>query len=227
MREDNLHRFNNYKQVQLSHHYYLSLTPLTEALEQSIKQYATGRTLDIGCGNKPYEGMFQGLITEYLGCDVVQSDQNKVDIICEATKIPLPDKSFDTVFSTQVIEHVEDHQALVKEAFRLLKPGGHFIVSGPMYWHLHEEPYDYFRFTKFGFRYILEKNRFSLIEILSNGGKWALMGQVIIHTMPARLVRLKFFRATVNRLFSYLDKKYFNDFNTMNYVVVGKKEMQS
>ncbi|HTB32373.1 MAG TPA: hypothetical protein VK808_10130, partial [Bacteroidia bacterium] len=61
-------------------------------------------------------------------------------------------------------------------------------------------------------------------EILSNGGKWALMGQVIIHTMPARLVRLKFYRAFVNRLFSYLDKKYYSDLNTMNYVVIGKKE---
>jgi len=227
MREDNLDRFGNYKQVVWSHPYYLSLTPLTIALESLIKKYGRGRTLDIGCGNKPYEEMFSGIATEYIGCDVVQSDQNKVDIISIATEIPLSDSSFDTVFSTQVIEHVEDHQALVKEAYRLLKPGGHFIVSGPLYWHLHEEPHDYFRFTKYGFKYVLERNSFSVMEILSNGGKWALMGQVIIHTMPARIVRIKLFRVLVNRIFSYLDNKYPNDFNTMNYVVVGKKEMQT
>jgi SAM-dependent methyltransferase len=226
MREENLDRYSSYKQVAWSHHYYLSLTPLTVALESAIKKYGKGRTLDIGCGNKPYEEIFGGIATEYIGCDVVQSDQNKVDVICLATEIPLPDESFDTVFSTQVIEHVEDHQALVKEAYRLLKPGGHFIVSGPMYWHLHEEPYDYFRFTKHGFRYILEKNGFSVTEILSNGGKWALLGQVIIHTMPARLVKMKSFRSLNNRIFSYLDKKFFNDFNTTNYVVVGKKAAQ-
>jgi SAM-dependent methyltransferase len=224
MREENIYRFNTYKEVSKSHHYYLSLAPLNRALEAVIKKYGSGKVLDIGCGNKPYEEMFKGIATGYIGCDVVQSDLKKVDVICEATKIPLPDSSFDTVLSTQVIEHVEDHQALVREAFRLLKPGGYFIVSGPMYWHLHEEPYDFFRFTKHGFKYILENNGFSVLEILSNGGKWALMGQVIIHTMPARLVRLKFYRAFVNTLFSYLDKKYYNDFNTMNYVVVGKKE---
>jgi SAM-dependent methyltransferase len=224
MREENLDRFSDYNKVDISDHYYLVYKPLIRDLEYAVKKYAGEKVLDLGCGNKPYEGMFQGIAKEYIGCDVVQSSMNKVDVICEATKIPLPDASFDTVFSTQVIEHVDDHQALVKEAFRLLKPGGHFIVSGPMYWHLHEEPYDYFRFTKYGFKYILEKNGFSVAEILSNGGKWALMGQVIIHTMPARLVRLKFYRAFVNRLFSYLDKKYYSDLNTMNYVVIGKKE---
>ena len=70
------------------------------------------------------EGMFQGIAKEYVGCDVVQSDHNKVDVLCEATKIPMQDDSFDTVFSTQVIEHVEDHRALIQEAHRLLKPGG-------------------------------------------------------------------------------------------------------
>lgn len=226
MREENIYRFNDYCKIDKADHYYLVYKPLIRDLEFSVKKYGSGRVLDIGCGNKPYEGMFAGIAKEYVGCDVVQSDQKKVDVICEATKIPLPDSSFDTVFSTQVIEHVEDHQALVKEAFRLLKPGGHFIVSGPMYWHLHEEPYDFFRFTKHGFRYILEKNGFNILEILSNGGKWALMGQVILHTMPARLVRIRLYRVFVNSLFSYLDKKYFNDFNTTNYVVVGKKEIK-
>ncbi len=226
MREENQYRFADYSKIDKADHYYLVYKPLIRDLELAVKKYGGGKVLDIGCGNKPYEGMFQGIAKEYVGCDVVQSDQNRVDVICEATRIPLPDSSFDTVFSTQVIEHVEDHQALVREAFRLLKPGGHFIVSGPMYWHLHEEPYDFFRFTKHGFKYILEKNGFTVKEILSNGGKWALMGQVIIHTMPARIVKMRFFRTFVNRIFSYLDRKNLNEFNTMNYVVVGKKEIK-
>ncbi len=223
MREENIERFSDYSKIAKDDHYYLVYKPLILDLEYAVKKYAGARVLDLGCGNKPYQGMFRGIAKEYVGCDVVQSSMNKVDVICEATNITLPDSSFDTVFSTQVIEHVEDHQALVREAFRLLKPGGHFIVSGPMYWHLHEEPHDFFRFTKHGFKYILEKNGFTVLEILSNGGKWALIGQVIIHTMPARLVRLKLYRTIVNSIFSYLDKKYYNDFNTMNYVVVGKK----
>jgi|SRR6185312_1178954 len=222
MREERLERFMDYNKVDISDQYYLVYKPLIRDLEYAIKKYARGRVLDVGCGNKPYEGMFHA--DEYIGCDVVQSSRNKVDIVCDALQIPIPDSSFDTVFSTQVIEHVDNHQKLVDEAYRLLKPGGHFIVSGPMYWPLHEEPYDYFRFTKYGFKYILEKAKFSDIEILSNGGKWALMGQVIILNAHPRIVKLKLFRYMINRIFSNLDKKYYNDFNTMNYVVVGKKE---
>jgi SAM-dependent methyltransferase len=209
--------------VPLSHHYYLSYKPLTAALETITTRFAKGRTLDIGCGNKPYEAMFKGLSSEYIGCDIMQSSENKVDIICNASQIPFPDFSFDTVFSTQVIEHFENPDAMIHEAYRLLKPGGHLILSGPMYWHLHEEPHDYFRFTKYGFRLLFEKNNFIVNEILSCGGKWAVLGQVMIHTLPRRLVRLKFFRALNNRIFSYLDNKYYNDFNTLNYVIAGTK----
>lgn len=223
MRQENLGRFSSYRQVDLADKYYLSYMPLFRDLSNSIDKYARGVLLDIGCGNKPYEDMFEGKIDKYIGCDVVQSSLKKVDILCEATSIPVESDSIDTVFSTQVIEHVADHSTMVKEAFRTLKTGGIFIVSGPMYWHLHEEPYDFFRFTKHGFRHVLEKNGFEVLEILANGGKWATFGQMVIHTFPHFLVKRKSFRKLNNYIFHKLDNKHYNDFNTMNYVVVARK----
>lgn len=224
MRAEQLDRFRSYRQISRADLYFLVYEPLIRDLEYAAGKYASKRLLDIGCGNKPYEAMFEGKITEYTGCDVVQSSLNKVDVLCEATAIPLPDESFDTVFSTQTIEHVADHQQLLNEAFRLLKPGGHLIVSGPMYWPLHEEPHDFFRFTKYGFQHILEKSGFTVVEILSNGGKWALLGQTILHTVPRRLIPFLWMFRLHNRFFSYLDRKYYSPVNTMNYVVIGKKE---
>ena len=157
MRAENVSRFTGYQNISKSDFHYLVYKPLIRDLESAIGKYATGRVIDIGCGNKPYEKMFKEKITEYVGCDIIQSDLNKVDVLCMANEIPLPDNSFDTAFSTQTIEHVEDHQGLVNEAYRLIKPGGYFIVSGPLYWYLHEEPYDFLRFTKYGFKYIFEK----------------------------------------------------------------------
>src|SRR5674476_384850 len=153
--------------------------------------------------------------------------------------IPLENSSFDTVFSTQTIEHVGDHQGLVNEAYRLLKPGGYFIVSGPMYWHLHEEPYDFFRFTKYGFKYIFEKAGFEIVEINSNGGMWATTGQNFIHSFMysksnhffIRSSRFLFYRLHIywfiNSFFSWLDKVDYNPVNTMNYVVVGRKPLNN
>ena len=201
----------------------------------AVSKFAKGRLLDIGCGNKPYEKILEGKITEYIGCDIIQSNLNKVDVLCAANNIPLENSSFDTVFSTQTIEHVEDHQGLVNEAYRLLKPGGFFIVSGPLYWHLHEEPYDFFRFTKYGFKYIFEKAGFEMVEVNSNGGMWATTGQSMIHSFMKSKSKNLFIRGScflfyklrvywfINSLFSWLDKVDYNTVNTMNYVIVGKK----
>ena len=118
MRSENLSRLSNININKFSY-FYLHYKSFHKDLFQAIHNHAKGRVVDIGCGNKPYKKVFEGRITEYIGCDIVQSDQNKVDVICEATNIPLPDQSFDTVISTQTIEHVADHQKLVNEAWRL------------------------------------------------------------------------------------------------------------
>ncbi len=62
-----------------------------------------------------------------------------------------------------------------------------------------------------------------MVESLTNGGKWATLGQMIIHTFPYFLTKRKFFRKLNNKLFSYLDSKYYDEYNTMNYVIIAKK----
>jgi SAM-dependent methyltransferase len=234
MRTENISRLSG-TELKKTDFYYLHYKSFHRDLKSSIERYAKGRVLDIGCGNKPYEKVFEGRCTEYVGCDIVQSSLQKVDILCEANNIPLEPESFDTTFSTQTIEHVADHQGLVNEAYRLTKPGGHFILSGPLYWHLHEEPYDFFRFTRYGFDYILKKAGFEVVEILSNGGAWALSGQSLLHAFTnsrsnhffIKTCRYLFFRLRLywltNSFFGWLDKVDYEPVNTMNYVVIAKK----
>lgn len=236
-RQVHLSRLENAEKIDISHRDYLVYFSFHSDLYNAIQKYARGRLIDIGCGNKPYARWTEGKVSEYVGCDVVQSSSNKVDVLCEANNIPLENDSFDTVLSTQVIEHVEDHQGLVNEAYRLLNSEGYFILSGPMYWNLHEEPYDFFRFTSYGFKYILEKAGFEVCEIISNGGAWATLGQVINHTFSFRnpnantvvkwikyVFRKLKFQVLVNKIFSYLDHNDLNTINTMNYVVIAKKK---
>ncbi|MEO6133547.1 MAG: class I SAM-dependent methyltransferase [Ginsengibacter sp.] len=234
MRTEHSERLTNTNINKFSLHY-LHYKPFHRDLYRAIRDYAKGNVLDIGCGNKPYKDIFGTQISKYVGCDIMQSHLNKVDVLCEANNIPVDSSSFETVFSTQTIEHVEDHQGLVNEAFRLLKPGGYFIVAGPFVWPLHEEPYDFFRFTKHGFKYILEKAGFEMVETLPNGGMWATSGLGLIHSFShsksknfiVRGMRFVFFKLRflwiINSIFSWLDKVDYNPVNTINYVVVAKK----
>lgn len=235
-RAENIGRLENVEKINISNINYLHYMSFHQELDAAIQKCASGKLLDIGCGNKPYEVWFEGKISEYIGCDIVQSSSNKVDVLCEANNIPLESNSYDTLISTQAIEHIEDYQGMVNEAYRLLKINGYFILSGPFYWHLHEEPYDFFRFSKHGFRYILEKSGFEIIEINANGGAWATLGLMINHTFSFNNPKankvtkgLKYFfrklklHITVNKIFSYLDKKDYNTINTINYVVVARK----
>jgi ubiquinone/menaquinone biosynthesis C-methylase UbiE len=236
-RVENLPRLENVGKINISNPDYLVYLSFHRELKAAIQKYAKGKLLDIGCGNKPYESWFEGKIEKYIGCDVVQSSSNKVDVLCLANKIPLEDNHFGTVFSTQTIEHIEDYQGMIEEAYRVLKKDGCFILSGPFYWHLHEEPYDFYRFSKHGFKYILEKAGFEMLDVKENGGAWATLGLMMNHTFgfynpKANKVvkglkyiyqKLKLF-IFVNRLFRYLDAKDFNSINTINYVVVAIKK---
>ena len=235
MRETGLRRLKEAK-LSLNDPSYLFYKPLLSDLRKAILSYAKGDVLDIGCGNKPYLSYFEGHITTYTGCDVVQSDQNCVDIICLANDIPLPDASKDTVFSTQVIEHVADHAGLLAEGYRILKTGGYAIVSGPMYWEHHEAPHDYFRFTRFGFEHIFEQAGFKNIQIIPNGGKWNLTGQMIQNNLRSSmtgkglgrkllkgwywLFRVKWF---IHIFFDWLDQRDRDYSTTLNFLVIAQK----
>lgn len=235
LRHEQLNRLSN-PVAKITDPYFLSYQFLFQDLQKAINTYASGDVLDIGCGNKPYYVFFRGKVSSYIGCDIIQSDQKLVDLICPATEIPLPDNCKDTVFTTQVIEHVAEHNKLLSEAFRILKPGGYIILSGPMCWEHHEEPYDFFRFTKYGFEHILKKAGFHDIEIIPNGGKWAMTGQIFLNSFRSSAekkgTKRKFFKIlyTVFRIkwltnvfFSWLDRIDKDYSATLNFVVIAKK----
>lgn len=236
MRVSNLRRLNSID-ISKNASDYIVMFFLIRDLKMVISKYALGKVLDVGCGNKPYKSLFNKSDENYIGCDVIQSSDNKVDILCKATSIDATDESFDTVFSTQVMEHVDNTDLMMRECNRVLKPKGVFILSVPFCWELHEEPYDFFRFTKYGLQELCERHQFEVIEILPNGGKWAAVLQMNINMVYSAFKKknlmvkgLKFLfinlhlTALINKLAIYIDKKYFDPLLTLNYVMVAKKK---
>jgi len=143
-------------------------------LYKNIKRVAPklkGRLLDFGCGRKPYESLFK--VDEYIGIDIEKSGHDhtssKVDVYYDGRHIPFPDASFDSLFCSEVLEHIFNPHEILHEVNRVLKPGARALITVPFSWNEHEVPYDYARYTSFGITDLLEKNGFRVIELYKSG----------------------------------------------------------
>jgi len=154
-----------------------------KALSEAIQKYSRGKLLDIGCGEKPYENIAKRYITEHIGLDLENTlhDKSKIDLFGTAYGIPAEDEHFDSILCTAVLEHLEEPDKAIKEAKRVLKKGGYAIYTVPLFWHLHEEPRDFYRFTKYGLKYLFEKNGFEIVELKPLSGFWVTFGQELVY----------------------------------------------
>lgn len=234
-REEGIRRLTH-SDLSSNDQYYIATYFIKSDIINIATKYAKGKLLDIGCGNKPYEIYFKKCTDEYIGCDIVQSSENVVDYICPANQLSFPDASFNTVFSTQVLEHVADTKGMIKEAYRVLDKEGYALFTVPFSWELHEEPYDFYRFSKYGLKAIFEEQGFEIIAIKSNGGKWAAISQLWLNvlfsarrykTLRSRIIKWIFVRfrfiVIYNKFSVWLDKRFFDDILTLNYLVIAKK----
>src|SRR6476660_2071246 len=158
---------------------------IEQAVRSAIGSPLDGRriVIDVGCGHKPYRDLFGDV--HYFGMDYGAADSSP-DFLGDARQIPLRSGSADIVFSTQVIEHIPHPHTMVKECSRVLKPGGFLILTGPFYWPLHEEPFDFYRFTKYGFTQMVKDAGFSSWEIREDGGDWAQLMLTLNLQLKAR-----------------------------------------
>ncbi len=128
--------------------------------------------LDLGCGVKPFKKLYSAFTVSSIGIDVATSPHIKteVDVIYDGKNIPFEDNRFDYVLCTEVMEHVPEPAAFLKEIHRVMKPDGLLIMTTPFLVPLHEEPYDFYRYTKHGIRHLLTGAGFRLEHIESFSG---------------------------------------------------------
>lgn len=149
-------------------------------LKKQIKKYAhyiKGVVLDAGSGEGDrYKSFFK--FDKYIKLDI--NENNNPDIVGSVENIPLGDSSFDSIISTQVLEHIQNSPKAVKEFYRVLKPGGYCLITVPQMNELHEEPNDYFRFTKYGLEEVFSNAGFKIILVDQRGGFWSANMQMQI-----------------------------------------------
>jgi SAM-dependent methyltransferase len=121
--------------------------------------------LDVGGRIQPYRALLNGREEKYVAIDMRLSPM--VSMLATAEAIPLADEQFDVVICTQVLQYVTDPRQAIAEIYRLLKPGGHLLLSVPAAYPRDSE-HECWRFLPKGLETLLAS--FRQIDIEPEGG---------------------------------------------------------
>lgn len=151
---------------------------------------AGSRILDAGAGEQRLRPLCKHLryvsqdLGEYrpaqldAGLQMQKWDYGKLDIVSDITRIPEPDGSFDAVICMEVLEHVPDPLAAIRELTRLIRPTGSLILTAPFCSLTHFAPHHYATgFSRFFYEKWLQEYGFTIQEITHTGSFFQYLGQ--------------------------------------------------
>jgi SAM-dependent methyltransferase len=124
------------------------------------------RVLDAGAGRAPYRNLFRH--ARYETADfmaLAHSKYRQPDYVCDLASIPVEDGRFDHVLLTQVLEHIPEPGRVLTELHRVLRPGGRLWLTAPLFYAEHQAPYDFYRYTQYGMRHLLDTAGFGVISL--------------------------------------------------------------
>lgn len=160
------------------------------------------RLLDVGGGQEAqYRHILTSITKEYLNLEIKMGPY--VDIVGSVYRIPRLGFSADVITLFMVLEHLKKPLEALIECRRILKSGGYLGVTTVQYWHTHNHPSDYFRYTKEGLIYLCKEAGFKVIEIWSMGGPFLVIFHAIELNLPE--VWRTIFSILFYRIFDWLD----------------------
>lgn len=198
--------------------------------KELIKDNARGDFLDLGCGNVPYYQIYKDQVNKVICIDWANSyhENTHLDYIADLNEdIPLEPDSVDTVLLTDVLEHIREPNHLFNQISIILRKNGRLILGVPFFYHLHEEPYDYHRYTKHKLIDFCEKNSLEVVSLKEVGGPLTVISDILAKSIPSRKLSVIFQKVA----WSVLKNGWFRKFDDRKkaqfprtYVVIAEKK---
>jgi SAM-dependent methyltransferase len=158
-------------------HFEASIEDAVEKFRSSLPENA--RVLDAGAGEGNYKHYFCEM--RYCGLDLGIGDQgwnySALDVVGDLSAMPFRDATFEACLNVVTLEHVKDPAGVILEISRVLAPGAKFLLIVPFEWEEHQQPHDYFRFTRYSLAYMLEGAGFEGVSIEPVGGFFRMMSR--------------------------------------------------
>jgi SAM-dependent methyltransferase len=170
---------------------------------------AEALVLDAGAGNAPYRKLFER--ARYESADFLAAGKkykHRPTYVCDLVAIPVEDARFDAAICSQVLEHVPDPPAVLAELHRVLKPGAPLWLSAPLFYQEHQQPFDFFRYTQFGFRRLAHDAGFEVRTLERLEGYDATLAyqlSMASRELPSRMVPLRLAFGLLARWFARRD----------------------
>ena len=189
-------------------------------LEHFLSHVSTGDViLDIGCGS-------ESVIQEYDNkIEIDIRSQTKPHVVGNAIDIPLKNRSVHHIFCSWVYEHVEEPIRTLEEFNRVLKSDGYVYLTTNFAWHLHEAPRDFYRFTKYGLRHLINSyGKWKIVFLEPTAGFWATVSQIMNYKLARTFGPLHpFFTLPLQMLGLFLERLNFDDSLAAGYCLIAHK----
>ena len=160
------------------------LMAVEAVIERAIAEFSESlpkgsRVLDAGAGESRHGASFDHCtyVAVDLGVGDVAWNYGDIDCVGDLAAIPLATNSFDGALNVVVLEHLPRPDLALAEIARVLKPGGRLLLIAPQQWEVHQAPYDYFRFTRYGLQDLCRRAGLVLDSIEPMGGYFSLLAR--------------------------------------------------
>ena len=150
--------------------YYLGVSYRRKRVDADLATataHFTGRVLDVGGARQ------RGAFRRPAGARWVVADIERgfrPDVGADVQALPFRDAVFDAIKATELLEHVPDVARALGECRRVLRPGGHLVITAPFLERLHGDPGDYSRYTRSMWERLLAAADLNPVTIDEQGG---------------------------------------------------------